>query len=126
MKKYIFLLFVGFVFGCSNNNSTPPTTVMIKLSNVSNYDFKNITVGNDVVTNFYGNLNAKSKSSYMVYAHAYSYARVQLEIDGKTYTLQPIDYVGESYLKNGYYTYEINANATLDSYGKLSLQLLNY
>ena len=40
MKKYIFLLFVGFVFGCSNNNNTPPTTVMIKLSNVSNYDFK--------------------------------------------------------------------------------------
>ena len=126
MKKYILLLFVGVIFGCSNNDNNPPTAVMIKLSNASNYDFKNITVGNDGVSNFYGNLNAKSKSYYMVYTHAYSYAGVELQINGKTYTFQPIDYVGESYLKNGYYTYEINANASQDRYSKLSLQLVNY
>lgn len=51
-------------------------------------------------------------------------AFVQLEIDGETYALQPIDYVGETPLENGSYTYQIDANDFQERYEKLSLTLI--
>lgn len=59
-----------------------------------------------------------------IFQKAYRYAFVELEIDGETYTLQPIDYVGDSPLKNGLYTYQIDANDSQEQYGRLSLILV--
>ena len=60
---------------------------------------------------------------YQTFDLAYRYAFVELEIDGKTYTLQPIDYVGETPLENGNYTYSIEA-AINERYNTLSLNLM--
>ncbi|AEM70973.1 hypothetical protein Murru_1934 [Allomuricauda ruestringensis DSM 13258] len=72
----------------------------------------------------YENLGSGELSAYQLVAKAYSYAFVELEIDGETYTIQPIDYVGESTLSSGYYTYQIDANDTTEQYDRLSISLV--
>ncbi|WP_370477711.1 hypothetical protein [Tamlana flava] len=47
-----------------------------------------------------------------------------MEIDGEVYTIQPIDFVGETPLEKGKYTYQIDANDSTEQYGKLSLTLI--
>ena len=49
---------------------------------------------------------------------------MELEIDGNTYTIQPVDYVGETPLENGKYTYQLDANDATERFEKLSLRLI--
>jgi hypothetical protein len=49
---------------------------------------------------------------------------VSLETDNPTYTLQPIDYVGETPLEDGNYTYETDANDSGEQYERLVLTLI--
>lgn len=87
---------------------------------MSQFDFQNITVNN---VNFQ-NVNSGQSTQYKMFETAYRYAFIELEIEGNIYTIQPIDYVGETPLGNGDYTYQINANDSQDQYGKLSLILV--
>jgi len=104
--------------GCSDNSK--PTEVSIRLSNVSAFDFKNIKVN----TTDFEDVNSGEKTAYKTFDKAYRYGFIELDIDGSTYTIQPIDYVGETPLESGAYTYEINASDSEEQYGKLTLVLL--
>lgn len=117
---YSLLLTCGFflVSACSSDNDT--SEVHIRLFNASSFDYRNIVVASTT----YEDLNAGQRSEYQLFEMAYRYAFVQLEIDGKTFTIQPIDFVGESLLKNGFYTYRLDANDSPDQYGKLSISLI--
>ncbi|WP_428666785.1 hypothetical protein [Runella sp.] len=124
MKK-ITILFITIVtlFSCSKDNVN--NKVKIRLSNVSQYNFKNIVVNTTTGNVNFEDLEAGQKSKYKDFDKAYRYAFVELKIDGKTYTLQPIDYVGETLLKKGNYTYQIDVNGTInDRYSNLSLTLI--
>ncbi|MGO4771638.1 hypothetical protein ACEN2I_08235 [Flavobacterium sp. W22_SRS_FK3] len=122
MKKILILvIMVLALFGCSNDDSSE---LRIRLSNASKFNFQNITVNTSTGNVNFENLSSGQNTTYKIFAKAYSYAFVELEIDGKTYTLQPIDYVGETLLKKGNYTYEITANDSQERYGKLSLKLI--
>jgi hypothetical protein len=126
MKKMLILIIsIATLIGCSNDDDNT-SGVKIRLSNVSQYDFQNILVntGSSNGNVSLGNLKASKKTDYKVFESAYSYAFVELEIGGKTYTVQPIDYVGETPLEDGNYTYRINANDSQNQYGKLSLTLI--
>ena len=118
------ILFITIVtlLGCSKDNEN--NEVKIRLSNLSQYDFHNIIVNTTTGYVNFEDLNSGQKSEYKKFDKAYSYSFVELEIDGETYTLQPIDYVGETLLKNGNYTYQLDANDTYDQYTKLSLTLV--
>ena len=127
MKKMFFVFVIGVLFSCSNdtNEDSPvpqTSSVQIRIQNASPYKFENIIVNTyDKATNF-ENLNSNQKSTFKTFDVAYGYAFVQLQISGKTYTYQPIDYVGETPLVNGNYTYKITV--TSNSYQDLSLELI--
>jgi len=124
MKKTM-ILFITIVtlFSCSKDNVN--NEVKIRLSNVSQYDFKNIVVNTSTGDVNFEDLESGQKSEYKDFDKAYSYAFVELEINGEIYTLQPIDYVGETFLESGNYTYQIDTNDTIDDqYSKLSLTLI--
>ena len=74
-------------------------------------------------TNF-ENINSQETTNYKTFEMAYRYAFVELEIDGEKYTSQPIDYVGETPLENGNYTYEIDINDAQEQYKELTLTLI--
>lgn len=93
------------------------------MTNISQFNYENIIVNTSTGNINFNNLNSKQSSEYKTFKKAYRYAFVELQIDGKTYTFQPIDYVGESLLKKGYYTYQIDANDPKEQYGTLNLSL---
>ena len=69
-------------------------------------------------------LDPGEQSGYKIFDLAYRYAFVELVIEGDTFTLQPIDYVGESPLPHGNYTYAIDADDSQDRFTRLSLTLI--
>lgn len=128
MKKCISVLVIVFLLiSCSNDDSSSndeESSVEIRLSNVSAFNFENvmvITTGGDA--NF-TTVNSGQATEYILFEKAYRYAFVELEIEGETFTVQPIDYVGESLLKRGKYTYELDANDSQERYGRLTLTLI--
>lgn len=124
MKKLAILIFTASaIISCSFNNENSDN-IKIRLSNVSQYDFQNIIVNTTTGNVSFNNVNAGKFSEYKVFATAYRYAYIELEIDGQIYTLQPIDYVGETPLGNGNYTYQIDATDSKDRFGRLSLALI--
>jgi Flp pilus assembly protein TadG len=125
MKRFLILIIaITAMISCSKDSSDNPSGLKIRLSNSSQYNFKDIVINTTTGDVNFGNLNSGEKTEYKEFNKAYRYAFVKLEIDGKTYTIQPIDYVGESTLKDGSYTYQIDVNNTQDQYTNLSLTLI--
>jgi hypothetical protein len=120
MKKLFFLVLLLAV-GCSSGDDAE---VYIRLENVSAHDYENIIVRISNNPLDYGSLGTGEVSEYQMVTKAYRYAYVELEINGKMYILQPIDYVGESTLSSGYYTYQIDAEDGGWEYGQLSISLV--
>lgn len=123
MKKFLTVIFtLALLSGCSDDNKS--NAVHIRLANASAYDFEQITVNTTTGDVMYGDLKSGQLSDYKSFEVAYSYAFVELMIDGEVYTLQPIDYFGETPLEDGKYTYRIDANDSQERFGKLSLTLI--
>lgn len=74
-------------------------------------------------TNF-ENIGSQQVTNYKSFKVAYRYAFIELEIEGKIYTIQLIDYFGETPLENGNYTYQIDANDSQEQYEKLAITLI--
>jgi len=127
MKIYLMLIpFLILITGCSIlSGDDEATEVFIRLSNVSSYTYQDIRVSTTGGEVSYGDLESGEFTDYKSFEKAYRYGFVELQINGSTYTLQPIDYVGETPLENGYYTYQVSANDSDDRFGKLSLTLIN-
>ena len=123
MRTILILLCVILMTGCSNDDPGA-TEVNIRLSNVSAFNFESIVVNTSTGLVNFENIGSGEKTTYKTFEKAYRYAFVELEIEGETYTLQPFDYVGEELLKNGNYTYQIDADISQDQYGSLSLTLV--
>lgn len=93
--------------GCSVLYEWPVVTSngpsRIRMRNVSAYDYENLIVAGQK----FGSLAAGETTGYRDFDTAYRYANVELEIDGKPYVFQPIDFVGETPLGPDYFTYEL-------------------
>ncbi|MCU4156592.1 hypothetical protein J1N10_11445 [Carboxylicivirga sp. A043] len=125
MKKILILVIsIVAIISCSKDDNDKTARVMIRLSNVSQYNFQNIIVNTSTGRVNFNNLTSGQKTPYKDFEKAYSYAFVELEINGKTYTIQPIDWDTESLSANRYYTYQIDANDSQNQYTRLSLSLI--
>ncbi len=125
MKKILILIIsISTLISCSSDDDNNTSELNIRLSNVSQYDFQNIVVNTTTGNTNFENISSQQMTNYKTFETAYRYAFVELEIEGETYTLQPIDYVGETPLENGNYTYQIDANDSQEQYEKLTLTLI--
>ncbi len=111
MKQLLLLIFLTsfFLMACNTEQAeeevTPPLKdVFVGIETSSNFTLDNILVKISE-DHDYGSLNAGERSVYQQYSKAYEYAYVALEIEGALFGIQPIDYVGEMELPDGYYTY---------------------
>tara|TARA_R110002167_G_scaffold366209_2_gene593749 strand:- start:1889 stop:2263 length:375 start_codon:yes stop_codon:yes gene_type:complete len=119
MKNVLLLIIVLVALvSCSKENTSD---VRIRLSNKSQYDFKDVSVGTSTVNLDYGNLKSGQKSDYKVFEVAYRYANVRLEADGDTLFLLASDFI-DIPLENGNYIYELRVNPP-NEFGKLTLEL---
>ena len=86
-----------------------PGATFVRLHNASPHALDNVRVNFGEGTVAYGNLAPGQVSDYRLATGAYRYARLEARIGGAPYVLQPIDYVGETRLAPGRYTYRLEA-----------------
>ena len=83
--------------------------VCIRLENTSEFDFDNIFVSFPDREVKYGPLASGQVSSYRKVDGAYRYAYTEAVSGDHRFVLQPIDFVGENYIRAGTYTYRYSA-----------------
>jgi hypothetical protein len=119
----IYLVILSLHVACTSEDDQ---VLAIRIENASIYDYTDVTVESGGDTHYYGSVSSKQSSDYQSFDFAYRYAFVELQIEGKTYRLQPTDYVGERKLDSGNYTYVLNVHDLDGKYGSLSIGLKKY
>ena len=109
------------LFSCSEEDVETQAGVFIRIENVSDFEYRQVEVNTSGGKANYGIISSGSTSAYQRFDYAYRYAAVELKIEGNKLRHQPFDYVGETRLSNGYYTYQIGVEDLAD--GTLSLTL---
>ena len=91
VKKSIILFLALCTFlSCSIPKDENLLGVSIRLTNISQYDFKNIIVNTSTGDTAFEDIDAGESTNYQVFELAYRYAFVELEIDGQTFTLEAL------------------------------------
>jgi hypothetical protein len=84
----------------------------IRVANRSDRDFDRVLVNFHDQEVDYGALPAGAVSDYRTPSLAYRYARVEVHVDTARLVIQPIDFVGETPLDGGRYTYVLTLGST--------------
>ena len=114
-----FLVLLG-VLACSD--STAPTDgVHVRVANESSFAFDAVDVVFPADSVDYGAVPSHGVSHYEQVSTAYRYAMIIVRVAGEEMRIQPFDYVGETPLRAGRYTYALNLSVE----GQLLLQLRN-
>lgn len=103
ISTFLFILMAG----CDGSIFDSNKDVQIRIQNSSEYTLENIRVSFPDEEVSYGTLDPAQGSDYRKVNKAYRYAYIESEIDGEKTILQPIDYVGEDFLDEGKYTYQL-------------------
>ena len=126
MKNLFVLTGLCLLFfpNCTTDDIPRGVEVEVRVENISPYNFESVWINPGEESHNYGNIDAGQFSAYKSFDLAYSYAFVEVQIEGNTFTIQPIDYVGETPLAKGNYTYQIDASDSGGQYSRLSLTLV--
>ncbi len=128
----LLLIFTMLLCGCgagmtsntTNHNNANTDEVIIRLANRSAVEMSEIEVEFGPQTAKYQRILPGKTTEYRKVAKAYSYAYIKMLVNGKKAVLQPIDYVGESLLSPGSYTYALKYNPKASSeYDRIFLTL---
>jgi len=102
---FVFLTFLVFTFSCTDRDDNV-NTINIRIKNDSNINFDEVRVSNN--EELYTNVAPGKYSDYLVYEIAYQYDFIEIKSGEEIYVLQPIDFVGETELPIGLYTYKLS------------------
>jgi hypothetical protein len=82
--------------------------IRIRIRNASSVDFTDVYAVFPTGTKVhYGPIPAGGTSKYESVLEVYSYTSLTVNAGGRGYVYQPVDYVGESVLPNGQYSYAL-------------------
>lgn len=111
MKRYIVLLLLfAMGLGACTDRDDDLEAINIRIKNTSALIFDSVQVGESPEP--FLNVGPDEYSGYQEFETAYTYAFIQISSGEETYTLQPIDFVGETPLPLGFYTYELDVTDT--------------
>lgn len=113
MRKTAVLLLTILLFsaGCTDRDDNV-SSISIRIKNTSNLNFDTVQVGG--ANQVHADIAPDSFSEYLEYETAYRYAYIEIISGDENYVLQPIDFVGETPLTIGFYTYELNVTEAGD------------
>ena len=106
MKKLLVIVFSAiFLISCTDRDDEVEA-VNIRVRNLSTWTFDRLQVGEpDKVHEM---VAPDAFTEYLEYEEAYRYAYLEILSGAETFVLQPIDFVGETPLPIGLYTYELD------------------
>lgn len=110
------LLSISFS-GCTDRDDDL-NAVHIRVRNQSALNFDEVQVGDAEEVHL--NVAPDSFSEYFDYETAYRTALIEVTSGAESFVLQPIDFVGETPLPDGFYTYELN----ITDAGELTLEFM--
>ena len=111
MKQYIVLILLLVIgLGACTDRDDDLEAINIRIKNESSLIFDSVQVGEALEP--FTNLAPDDYSDYQEFETAYTYAFVRITSGEETFTLQPIDFEGETPLPLGFYTYELNVTET--------------
>ena len=108
-------ILVAAMSGCAT--AVLPAEPMIRLHNASPQVLDSVSASFMGKIVPYGRLAPGEHSQYRAARGAYRYAYIEARVSGERFTLQPIDYVGETPLGPGRYTYRLTIDAGQRSIG---------
>lgn len=85
--------------------------LQIRVANASAFTMEQVTIGFPSQEVQYGTLAAGATSEYRDVEQAYRYAAVTVMVEDERLVMQPIDFVGESLLAPGRYTYVLDVDS---------------
>ncbi len=103
---YIFCLTLGMMVASCTDRDDDLSTINIRIRNVSGMTFDEVQVGEQETLHM--DIAPDAYSDYLPYETAYRYAYISIRSGEETYVLQPVDFVGETVLPIGLYTYELD------------------
>ncbi len=108
MYKYCVYLFAFLIFFACDDRDDNVDEVNIRIRNISNINFDRVQVGE--ADKVHENVGTDEFSEYLQYEEAYRSAFIEIQSGEETFVLQPTDFVGETALPIGLYTYELNVD----------------
>ncbi|PZX48308.1 hypothetical protein [Algoriphagus chordae] len=126
MRNLIILfLAISLFTSCTDDSDYEnPEAVLIRVENSSGLDFKDILISSGSMPVEFGDVKAGKKSGFKEFESAYRYGFVSLLANGKELRIQPRDYMGETPLSKGYYTYKLDVDESDTEHLGLTLELL--
>lgn len=132
MKRTIFFLAIlaGFTIGiCCKGDKPPITSAQLRIHNFTSFTFYNCTIDpQGTLSDYpgpnaynYGQIDINGKTNYKTFTRLYRYSWVRLTMNNKTYYLKPYDYISETVLESGRYTYKLTYTSNND---RLNLELV--
>ena len=104
-KFFLSILIFVIGFGLISCDIFGENSTLIRIHNASEYDFLRVEVNTYDEPINYGTIKSDEKSRYKTFEVAYRYAYVRLFVDENEFIIQPIDFVGETPLGSGKFTY---------------------
>jgi len=106
MKQFAFLIVSLFLLtGCTDRDDDL-NGVHIRIKNGSDLTYDRVQVG--AGDKLHTNISPGAFSGYLEYDIAYDYAYINIISGDENFVFQPIDFVGETPLEHGFYTYVLN------------------
>jgi hypothetical protein len=108
VRSSLALFLLGVLLSSCALASASSDAVEIRVANRSTRAFDRVIVGFSDGQRDYGALPAGAVSEYRTVAEAYRYAYFEVRLDTARLVIQPIDFVGETPLRGGRYTYALS------------------
>ena len=110
LKQFVVFAIVGLTAACGNPfGSDGPTR--IRLRNASSFELTAVTFAPGSERVEFARIGPNATTEYASVKNAYSYGYFDALVAGTRQTLLPVDFVGESYIGEGKFTYQITIDA---------------
>jgi len=111
MKRILFVALIVFTaFACKKTEFAPEGPTDVRIRNLTNLAFYELTVDIDTVVN-YGNMNPQSATGYVRFPKAYPKATISAKINKGgllvTFSTEKFDYTYMQYMGQMKITYEV-------------------
>ena len=108
MKSLLAILSLTLMmFACEKPNKTPEGPTDVRVWNITDQDFTNLSVDTGGGDYDYGNLSAGEKTDYYRFEKAYPDAEITVTINGEEYSTGPQDYTYATYIGPDMVTYKV-------------------
>jgi hypothetical protein len=109
MKSLLVFMSISLLIISCTDRDDELSAANIRIRNVSSIVFDEVQVGDHETLHL--DVAPAEFSEYLAYNVAYRFAFISIQAGEETFVLQPMDYVGETELPTGLYTYELNISA---------------